>query len=181
MAAVPLIWSFMHEYQKRRVHTFLNPEDDPLGAGYNIIQSKIALGSGGIGGKGFLNGAQSHLNFLPEKQTDFIFTLWGGRSGTGGGRGVDRSGWPDPDVLRMDCLSLSPCVRALAGVRAAMINFSLYIFINVAMVMGLIPVVGIPFPMVSYGGTSMLAALVGFGLDYPAVFTAMRNCQECSC
>lgn len=163
VAAVPLVWSFMHEYQKRRVHTFLNPEDDPLGAGYNIIQSKIALGSGGIGGKGFLNGTQSHLNFLPEKQTDFIFTLWAEEWGLIGGVAL----------IVLVALILAYCAWIAFRSRHAfgrllafglMINFSLYIFINVAMVMGLIPVVGIPFPMVSYGGTSMLAALVGFGL-----------------
>lgn len=163
VAAVPLIWSLMHDYQKRRVNTFLNPEDDPLGAGYNIIQSKIALGSGGIGGKGFLNGTQSHLNFLPEKQTDFIFTLWAEEWGLVGGVALIVL----VGLILMYCAWIAFRSRHAFGRLLAfglMINFSLYIFINVAMVMGLIPVVGIPFPMVSYGGTSMLAALVGFGL-----------------
>lgn len=162
-AAVPLIWTFMHEYQKKRVHTFLNPESDPLGSGYNIIQSKIALGSGGIEGKGFLNGTQSHLNFLPEKQTDFIFTLWAEEWGLVGGIGLIIL----IALILMYCGWIAFRCRHAFGQLLAyglMINFSLYIFINVAMVMGLIPVVGIPFPMVSYGGTSMLAALVGFGL-----------------
>jgi rod shape determining protein RodA len=161
--AVPLIWTFMHEYQKKRVHTFLNPESDPLGSGYNIIQSKIALGSGGIEGKGFLNGTQSHLNFLPEKQTDFIFTLWAEEWGLVGGIGLIIL----IALILMYCGWIAFRCRHAFGQLLAyglMINFSLYIFINVAMVMGLIPVVGIPFPMVSYGGTSMLAALVGFGL-----------------
>jgi rod shape determining protein RodA len=163
VAAIPLIWSFMHDYQKRRVMTFLNPESDPLGAGYNIIQSKIALGSGGISGKGFLNGTQSHLNFLPEKQTDFIFTLWAEEWGLMGGTALILL----IALILMYCMWIAfRCRHAFGRLLAygLMINFSLYIFINVAMVMGLIPVVGIPFPLLSYGGTSMLAALVGFGL-----------------
>lgn len=163
LAALPIAWTFMHDYQKQRVLTFLNPESDPLGSGYHITQSKIALGSGGIEGKGFMKGTQSHLNFLPEKQTDFIFTLWAEEWGLLGGIFVlglmglifTYSGWI---ALR--------CRHAFGRLLAfgLMVNFSLYVFINIAMVMGLIPVVGAPLPLVSYGGTSMLAALVGFGL-----------------
>lgn len=162
-AMLPVAWSFMHDYQKRRVTTFLNPENDPLGAGYHIMQSKIALGSGGIEGKGFLKGTQSHLNFLPEKQTDFIFTLWAEEWGLMGGVAL---------LVLIALIFISGIWMALRcrhsfGRLLAMgltINFSLYVFINIAMVMGLIPVVGIPLPMVSYGGTATLAVLASFGL-----------------
>lgn len=163
LASLPVAWSFMHDYQKRRVMTFLDPEADPLGAGYHIMQSKIALGSGGIEGKGFLEGTQSRLNFLPEKQTDFIFTLWAEEWGLIGGLFI---------LLMCGFIFMYGLIVALKsrhnyGRLLAMgltVNFSLYVFINIAMVMGLIPVVGAPLPLVSYGGTSMLAALVGFGL-----------------
>lgn len=163
VAAVPVLWSLMHDYQKRRVITFLNPESDPLGAGYNIIQSKIALGSGGISGKGFLQGTQGSLNFLPEKQTDFIFTLFTEEWGLIGGLGllgllmaIIVYGY----FIAFNCQSQFG--RLL--VMGIIINFSLYIFINIGMVMGLLPVVGVPLPMISHGGSSMLAALFGFGL-----------------
>ncbi len=161
---IPAVWMFyMHDYQKQRVMTFLDPESDPLGAGYHITQSKIALGSGGMEGRGFLQGTQSKLNFLPEKETDFIFTLWAEEWGLLGG------------VLLLVlfgmvffyCGWISFRCRHAFGrflVFGLMVNFSLYVFINVAMVMGLIPVVGIPLPLVSYGGTAMLACLAGFGL-----------------
>lgn len=161
--AVPVAWHFMHDYQKQRVMTFLDPESDPLGAGYHITQSKIAIGSGGISGKGFLNGSQSHLNFLPEKQTDFIYTLWVEEFGLIGGM----------FVLVLLALMFTYGIWMAVRIRhnfgrylclALIINFSLYAFINIAMVMGLIPVVGIPLPLVSYGGTSMLAVMIGFGL-----------------
>ncbi len=163
LASLPLAWMFMHDYQKQRVMTFLNPESDPLGSGYHITQSKIALGSGGMDGKGFLQGTQSRLNFLPEKQTDFIFTLWAEEWGFMGG------------VFLLAILgaifvygaSVSLKCRHAFGRLMAMgltVNFSLYVFINIGMVMGLLPVVGAPLPLVSYGGTSMLAALFGFGL-----------------
>ncbi|MCB9988609.1 MAG: rod shape-determining protein RodA [Rhodospirillales bacterium] len=163
IVAAPVGWLFMHDYQKQRVLTFLHPESDPLGAGYHIMQSKIAIGSGGIEGKGFLNGSQSHLNFLPEKQTDFIFTLWVEEWGLLGGVFL---------LLLMGAIFLYGLAIALKcrhvfGRLLAfglMVNFSLYVFINIAMVMGLIPVVGAPLPMISYGGTSMLAVLAGFGL-----------------
>jgi rod shape determining protein RodA len=162
-AAVPVAWYLMHDYQRARVMTFLDPESDPLGAGYHITQSKIALGSGGLSGKGYLQGSQSHLNFLPEKQTDFIFTLWAEEWGFWGGL----------FLLGLFCLvfiyGLSIALRARHnfGRYLAMglsVNFSIYVFINIAMVMGLIPVVGAPLPLISYGGTAMMSALIGFGL-----------------
>lgn len=162
-ASIPIAWQFMHDYQKARVMTFLDPESDPLGAGYHIIQSKIALGSGGVQGKGFLQGTQSKLNFLPEKQTDFIFTLWAEEWGLFGGL----------SLLFLFGLIFAYCIWIAMRARqnfsrflvlGLTVNFSLYVFINIAMVMGLIPVVGAPLPLISYGGTSMLAALVGFGL-----------------
>lgn len=166
MAAVsiPVAWQFiLHDYQKQRVLTFLDPERDPLGAGYHIMQSKIALGSGGIGGKGYLQGSQSHLNFLPEKQTDFIFTLWAEEWGLLGGLfllllfgGIFLyCGW-----IALRCRYGYGRILAYG----LMVNFSLYVFINIGMVMGLLPVVGAPLPLISYGGTAMLAALISFGL-----------------
>ncbi len=162
--AVPLAWKFLlHDYQKLRVMTFLDPESDLLGAGWNITQAKIALGSGGISGKGFLQGTQSKLNFLPEKETDFIFTNIGEEFGFLGsvamlvlfavvlGYGV-----------RIAMSSRNQFGRLLAmGITA---NFFLYIMINGAMVMGLIPVVGIPMPLISYGGSAMMTVMFGFGL-----------------
>ncbi len=161
--SIPVVWQFLHDYQKARVMTFLDPESDPLGAGYHITQSKIAIGSGGIEGKGFLQGTQSHLNFLPEKQTDFIFTLWVEEWGLLGGVGLLAL------FLLIFVAGLSTALRCKHqfGKYLALgisVNFSLYVFINISMVMGLIPVVGAPLPMVSYGGTSMLAAMIGFGL-----------------
>lgn len=161
--AAPVGWMFMHSYQKQRIMTFLNPESDPLGAGYHIIQSKIALGSGGIEGKGFLNGTQSRLNFLPEKQTDFIFTLWAEEWGLFGGVFLlVIAGLIFWYGIRISLKCRHAFGRLLA--LGLMVNYSLYVFINIAMVMGLIPVVGAPLPLVSYGGTSMLAILVSFGL-----------------
>ena len=162
-AAIPIVWHFMHDYQKNRVMTFLNPESDPLGKGFHIMQSKIALGSGGIFGKGFLQGSQSHLNFLPEKHTDFIFTLWAEEFGLVGGLFL---------LILLGLIFMYGywiafrCRNTFGRLLAfgLMVNFSIYIFINIAMVMGLIPVVGIPFPLMSYGGTSMIAVMIGFGL-----------------
>ncbi|QQG36041.1 MAG: rod shape-determining protein RodA [Micavibrio aeruginosavorus] len=163
-ALVPLVWHFyMHDYQKQRVLTFLNPESDPLGSGYHITQSKIALGSGGIDGRGFLQGTQSKLNFLPEKQTDFIFTLWAEEWGLLGGVFLLLLF----GLVFLYCGWIAFRCRHAYGrflVFGLMVNFSLYMFINVAMVMGLIPVVGIPLPLVSYGGTAMMACMIGFGL-----------------
>jgi rod shape determining protein RodA len=162
-AAVPIAWQFLHDYQKRRVLTFLNPQNDALGAGWNISQAEIAIGSGGVTGKGFLQGTQSQLNFLPEKETDFIFTSVGEEFG----------------LLGCIALLLLFAVVIGYGVRIAMssrsqfgrllalgltLNFFFYIMINGLMVMGLIPVVGIPMPLLSYGGTAMLTVMFGFGV-----------------
>ncbi len=163
IVAAPMAWLLLHDYQKQRVLTFLDPERDPLGAGYHITQSKIALGSGGLEGKGFLKGTQSHLNFLPEKQTDFIFTLWVEEWGFFGGLFILAlvgmilfyGGW-----IAMRCRHSFGRLMAFG----LMVNFSIYVFINVSMVMGLIPVVGVPFPMLSYGGTAMMTVIIGFGL-----------------
>jgi rod shape determining protein RodA len=163
VAAGPIAWRFMHDYQKRRVMTFLDPSTDPLGAGYHITQSRIALGSGGLFGKGFLNGTQSHLNFLPEKQTDFIMPLLAEEWGFWGA------------VALLGLFSLVAYYGMIVALRSRnqygrmlaiglSINLFLYVFINMAMVMGLIPVVGVPLPLISYGGTSMLAVMMGFGL-----------------
>lgn len=162
-AALPIAWQFLREYQKNRVLTFLNPESDPLGTGYHIMQSKIALGSGGVFGKGFLQGTQSHLNFLPEKQTDFIFTMLAEEMGMVGG------------LLLLILYALLLVYGYAIGLRSRShfgrlvalgitCTFFLYVFINIAMVMGLIPVVGVPLPLISYGGTAMLTLMFGFGL-----------------
>jgi len=162
-AAAPLGWSLLRDYQKSRLYTFLDPERDPLGAGYHILQSKIALGSGGLFGKGFLHGTQSHLSFLPERQTDFIFTMIAEEFGLLGGvvllaLYVLVIGYAFAIALR----SRSQFGRLL-GLGIA-VNFFLYAFINTAMVMGLIPVVGVPLPLISYGGTAMVTVMLGFGL-----------------
>lgn len=162
-AAAPMGWVLLHDYQKKRVLTFLDPERDPLGAGYHITQSKIALGSGGWEGKGFLKGTQSHLNFLPEKQTDFIFTLWVEEWGFFGGMFI--LGLIAVILAYGAWISLR-CRHAFGRLLAfgLMVNFSIYCFVNIAMVMGLIPVVGVPLPMISYGGTAMMSVVIGFGL-----------------
>jgi rod shape determining protein RodA len=163
MAAAPIAWQFLHTYQKKRVLTFLNPETDPLGAGYHIIQSKIALGSGGLAGKGFMQGPQSHLHFLPEMQTDFIFTMLAEEFGLVGALGLIAL------YVMIVTYGIVIAVRArnqfgrlVAG--GITTTFFLYVFINIAMVTGLIPVVGVPLPLVSYGGTVMMTLLIGFGL-----------------
>jgi rod shape determining protein RodA len=162
--AIPSAWQFLlHDYQKQRVLTFLNPDTDALGAGWNITQAKIALGSGGFLGKGFLAGTQSRLNFLPEKQTDFIIAIIGEEFGFLGmllllGMFV---------AVIWTGVRISLAARSHFGRLLAMgitLNFFLYIMINGLMVMGLIPVVGIPMPLVSYGGTAMMTVMIGFGL-----------------
>jgi len=162
-AALPAGWHFLRDYQKNRIYTFLDPESDALGAGYHILQSKIALGSGGLFGKGFLLGTQSHLSFLPEKQTDFIFTTLAEEFGFAGGFAllslyalIIGYGF----VIALRCRSQFGRLLGLGIVT----NFSLYVFINTAMVMGLIPVVGVPLPLISYGGTAILVVMFGFGL-----------------
>lgn len=164
--AVPgalVLWNVMKDYQKQRVLTLLNPDSDPLGAGYNIIQSKIAIGSGGLFGKGWTNGSQAHLEFLPERDTDFIFAVLGEEFGLMGvltllalyafviGRGLYIA------VQAHDTYS-----RLLAG--SISLTFLVYVFVNTAMVTGLVPVVGVPLPLVSFGGTSMVTLMAGFGI-----------------
>lgn len=165
LAAAPLIWMHLYDYQKKRILTFINPESDPTNAGYHLTQSKIALGSGGILGKGYLQGTQSHLNFLPEKQTDFIFTMFSEEFGLMGG------------VVLLVLYS----ILLIYGFQVAMTSRNsfgrfvaigmttivfLYVFINMAMVMGMLPVVGVPLPFISYGGTALLTLLIGQGLIF---------------
>ncbi|MEM7026977.1 MAG: rod shape-determining protein RodA [Pseudomonadota bacterium] len=162
-AAAPLLWYFMHEYQKKRVLTFLNPENDPLGAGYHTIQSKIAIGSGGFYGKGWLNGTQSHLEFLPERSTDFIFAVLCEEFGLIGVLFVifiylfiiSRS-------LYIAVNSQHTFGRLLAS--GITLTFFVYIFVNMGMVTGQLPVVGIPLPLISHGGTSIVTLMAGFGI-----------------
>ncbi|MCA1797926.1 MAG: rod shape-determining protein RodA [Xanthomonadaceae bacterium] len=162
-ALTPVLWHFMHGYQRQRVLMFLNPEQDPLGAGYHIIQSKIAIGSGGLFGKGWLNGTQSQLEFLPERSTDFIFAVFAEEFGLLGllallatylfiiGRGL----WIAANA--QDTFG-----RLLGGSLA--LTFFVYVFVNAGMVSGLLPVVGVPLPLFSYGGTAMVTLLAGFGI-----------------
>ena len=163
-AAIPTAWQFvLHDYQKRRVLTFLNPESDALGAGWNITQAKIAIGSGGVTGKGFLQGTQSRLNFLPEKQTDFIWTSFCEEFGFVGAVALLILF----AVVIFYGIQIAMSARSQFGRLLAMgvtLNFFFYIMINASMVMGLIPVVGIPMPLVSYGGSAMLTVMFGFGL-----------------
>jgi len=162
-ATAPLLWHFMHDYQRQRVITFLSPESDPLGSGYHIIQSKIAIGSGGLLGKGWMNGTQSQLNFLPERSTDFIFAVLGEEFGFFG-------------ILTLFALYTAIVVRGimitiqaqdtytrlLAG--SLSMTFCVYFIVNTGMVTGLLPVVGLPLPMISYGGTSIVTLMAGFGI-----------------
>jgi rod shape determining protein RodA len=160
---LPLLWHFMHGYQRDRVLMFLNPESDPLGRGYHIIQSKIAIGSGGIYGKGWLHGTQSHLDFLPEPSTDFVFAVLAEEFGLLGCVGL----------LAIYLFILARCFyivvqaqdkfsRLLSG--ALTVTFFVYVFVNTGMVIGILPVVGVPLPLISYGGTSMVTLLAGFGI-----------------
>jgi rod shape determining protein RodA len=162
-AAIPIVWRLLRDYQKSRIYTFLDPDSDPMGAGYHILQSKIALGSGGLFGKGFLLGTQSHLSFLPEKQTDFIFTTLGEEFGLVGGLAI--LGLYTAIIVYGFAIALRSRSHfgRLLGL-GIVTNFFLCVFINAAMVMGLIPVVGVPLPLISYGGTAMLTVMFGFGL-----------------
>ena len=162
LASVPIAWQFLRDYQKKRVLTFLDPESDPLGAGYHILQSKIALGSGGTWGKGFLQGSQSHLNFLPEKQTDFIFTMLAEELGMIGGLALIGLYML---VIAYGFIITLRCRNRFGRLNACGMTTSLflYVFINIAMVMGLLPVVGVPLPLISYGGTVMLTVMIGLG------------------
>ena len=162
-AAMPVLWYFMHDYQRQRVLTFLNPEADPLGAGYHIIQSKIAIGSGGLYGKGWLNGTQAQLEFLPERSTDFIFAVLGEEFGLLGILVVLAIYF----LILLRCLVIAvqaqdTFTRLLGGSLA--LTFFVYLFVNTGMVTGLLPVVGLPLPLISYGGTSMVTLMAGFGI-----------------
>jgi len=159
----PVLWHFMRDYQKGRVLTFLNPEADPMGKGYHIIQSKIAIGSGGVHGKGWLGSTQSKLDFLPESSTDFIFAVFAEEFGLSGCLGI----------LILYLLIISRCLyiavqaqdtysRLLAG--SITFTFFVYVFVNIGMVIGILPVVGVPLPLISYGGTSMVTLMAGFGI-----------------
>lgn len=162
-ATLPYVWSQLHDYQRRRVEVFLNPESDPLGAGYHIAQSKIALGAGGMTGRGFMQGTQSQLNFLPEKRTDFIFTMFAEEWGFVGAIVLlTLFGILIMMLLIMALRCASPFARLVIAGTSGMIF--IYMFINVAMVSGLVPVVGVPLPLVSYGGTSMMTVMVAVGL-----------------
>jgi rod shape determining protein RodA len=162
-ASAPIMWYSMHDYQRQRVLTFLNPEQDPLGAGYHIIQSKIAIGSGGTYGKGWLNGTQSQLDFLPERSTDFIFAVFSEEFGLSG-------------VLILIAIYLAVVFRGLFIASQAqdsyarllagslVLTFFVYVFVNIGMVSGLLPVVGLPLPLLSYGGTSLVTVMAAFGI-----------------
>ncbi|MFO8005810.1 rod shape-determining protein RodA [Thioalkalivibrio sp.] len=162
-SAIPLLWLQMHDYQRQRVLTLFNPESDPLGAGYHIIQSKIAIGSGGLYGKGWLNGTQSQLQFLPERSTDFVFAVYAEEFGFVGIAVllalyfliVARGLWIA--TLAQDRFS-----RLIAG--SISLTFAVYMVVNIGMVSGMLPVVGVPLPLVSYGGTSLVTLMVGFGI-----------------
>lgn len=163
LVSTPVFWYLLHDYQRQRILTLLNPESDPLGSGYQIIQSKIALGSGGFFGKGWLNGTQSHLEFLPERTTDFIFAVFGEEFGFVG-------------ILFLLGIYIFIMLRGLyIGMRARdtfsrllagslIMTFFVYLFVNIGMVNGILPVVGIPLPLVSYGGTSLVTVMISFGM-----------------
>ena len=163
IAMAPIAWQFLHDYQKDRVLTFLNPERDPLGAGYHIIQSKIAFGSGGIFGKGFLHGTQTHLNFLPEKHTDFIFTMLSEEFGMIGAVLVVLLNLVIIAYGYLFAFRITSYYGKLVVI-GLNTNYFMYVFINIAMVLGLLPVVGIPLPLISYGGTVMLSVMASFGI-----------------
>ncbi len=174
LLSMPAIWYMMHDYQKNRVLTFLYPERDPLGTGYNIIQSKIAIGSGGLLGKGYMSGTQGHLRFLPEYQTDFIFSFLMEEMGFLGGM----------FLLFLYCLLIMRCLIVALNCRSRFASllsiglislFFFHIFINIAMVMGMLPVVGIPLPLMSYGRTTMASILLGFGLIMNMAVNQYRN------
>ena len=162
-ASAPLVWHFMHDYQKKRILTLLDPGKDPLGAGYHIIQSSIAIGSGGVFGKGWLQGTQSHLDFLPEHTTDFIFAVFGEEFGLLG-------------AILLIAIYLAIILRGLSIAAHApnqfarllsgslVLAFFTYVLVNIGMVSGILPVVGVPLPMMSYGGTAMTIVMIGFGI-----------------
>lgn len=160
---LPVLWHFMHAYQRGRVMTLLDPERDPLGAGYHIIQSQIAIGSGGTYGRGWLNGSQSHLNFLPEQSTDFIFAVFAEEFGLlGGAFLLLLYGFIIIRGLMIAVQGQDTYARLLGG--SLSLTFFVYLFVNVGMVSGILPVVGVPLPLISYGGTSMVTLMAGFGI-----------------
>lgn len=162
-SSLPLVWHFMHDYQRQRILTLLNPEADPLGAGYHIIQSTIAIGSGGVFGKGWLHGTQTHLDFIPERTTDFVFAVFGEEFGLLGAillvalylaivaRGFYIAAYAPSLFSRLMAATIS-------------LNFFTYAFVNMGMVSGILPVVGVPLPLMSYGGTAMITLMIGFGI-----------------
>ena len=159
----PLVWRHLHDYQKRRLLTFIDPDRDPLGAGYHITQSKIALGSGGVNGRGFMLGTQSQLDFLPEKHTDFIFTMFAEEMGYVGSLTlIALYGVLLFLVVSMALSARSQFARLL--IAGAAIVIGLYVVINISMVTGLLPVVGVPLPLVSYGGTALMTVMAALGL-----------------
>lgn len=163
LATVPVAWQFLHDYQRDRVLTFFNPENDPLGAGYHTLQAMIGFGSGAITGKGFMQGTQSHLNFLPEKQTDFIFTMLAEEFGLVGSLSLLGL------YILVLCYGFAIAFRVRSQFARLLAlglttNLFLYVFINMAMVMGVFPVVGVPLPLVSYGGTVLLTVMGSMGL-----------------
>jgi rod shape determining protein RodA len=162
-ALIPVAWQFLHAYQRERVLTFLNPESDPLGSGYHIIQSKIAIGSGGAYGKGWLNGTQSHLDFIPERSTDFVFAVFGEEFGLiGAGLLLLLYAFVVGRALFVAGKAQDSFGRLLAGSLA--LTFFVYVVVNIGMVTGMLPVVGVPLPLISYGGTSMVTLLGAFGI-----------------
>ncbi len=163
VACIPVIWQGMHDYQKKRVMVFLDPQRDPLGAGYNIIQSKIAIGSGGLFGKGLVQGSQSHLDFLPEHQTDFIFATFAEEFGLIGSLILLFLYAAIITISLLIAINCRSMFSKLMVIGITSILFS-HVFINIAMVMGLLPVVGVPLPFISYGGTMLVSMLLGFGL-----------------
>ncbi len=161
--SLPVLWSMLHDYQRRRIMTLFDPSQDPLGAGYHTIQSTIAIGSGGVIGKGWQNGTQTHLDFLPEKSTDFIFAVFSEEFGLIGNTSllllylmvIGRS-------MVITANASTQFTRLIAG--SITLTFFTYIFVNIGMVVGILPVVGVPLPLISYGGTSMVTMLLGFGI-----------------
>lgn len=161
--AAPILWHFLHEYQRKRILMFLDPELDPLGAGYHTIQSKIAIGSGGIFGKGWMQGSQSHLEFLPERSTDFIFAVLAEEMGLVGAIVLYLAYfailWR---MMQITVRAQNTFTRLLAG--SITLTFAIYVIINTGMVAGVLPVVGVPLPLISYGGTSVVTLFAGFGI-----------------
>jgi rod shape determining protein RodA len=162
-AAVPVAWHFLHDYQRQRVLTFLDPQSDPLGTGYHIIQSQIAIGSGGLFGKGYMNGSQAQLEFLPERSTDFIFAVIGEELGFLG----------QLLLIGLYCVVIGRALYMAVDARdtfgrltagSIALTFFIYVFVNTGMVSGLLPVVGVPLPLVSYGGTAAVTLMAGFGI-----------------